>query len=165
MNLDQLTQDEHGGPFRSRRGDDPRKKLTERLSSEERKITATFVSVGGLEGGWSELKRGFPKVGSHGPLLSRALTRLAGDLVIHWGSYHHIQERRDAKIYPPKFANNPGLAKNPPGEDRWGVRKPSDGLVSYSTLRFVQYFSTASEILSHTQLARSIVWTHAHQRV
>lgn len=76
-----------------------------------------------------------------------------------------MQEHRDAKIYPPRFANIPGLAKNPPGEDRWEAHKLNNGLVSYSTLRFVQYFSTASETLSHTQLARSIVWTHAHQRV
>ena len=94
------------------RGDDPRKKLTEWPSSEERKITATLVSVGGLEGGWSELKRGFPKVGSHGPLLSRALTRLAGDLVIHWGSSHHAGAQGRKNISS-KICKHPRAGQKP----------------------------------------------------
>ena len=43
MDLGRLTRDEHGGLFRSGRGDDPRKKRAERLSSGKRKITTTFA--------------------------------------------------------------------------------------------------------------------------
>ena len=43
--LDWLTRDEHGGMFRSRRGD-PQKNRTERLSSGERKIHCSIGSVG-----------------------------------------------------------------------------------------------------------------------
>ena len=112
MNLDRLTQDEHGGPFRSRRGVTRGRNWQRGFRRRNERSLRHWPRSVFEFGGWvvRTYESGFPKVGSHGPL-SRALTRLTGDLVIHRAVPIIRQGHRGAKIYPPTIANTPSRPK------------------------------------------------------